>query len=171
MGKNPPEGMEMKTKLMQITVVLTLFAAVPILSGLAPFLDAHLQVSTDYRKAVSEADAVALAVVESASIQESRCSTLYNYRLKALERVRGDVEPGRDYPFSYGIYHWRPARFFWQEDCPSVSYTIPNVARAMKRGDRVIMTLERLGDGGSLVVTSTIDMEQLVTVKQIPERK
>jgi len=127
---------------------------------------AHDQSTRDYSDALKKAKAVAVAEVEKSTKNTERCSTTFRFTIRIVESLKGTIEVGKTYPFSYTVHHWKRATFPWQEDCPSVHYRLPPIAENMGRGARIIITLENWPPCKCDAVTSTKDIRHLEDVKR-----
>ena len=140
---------------------LLLVFALPVLT--VSRMAAHKIHLPDVRKVVRAADAVALAFVVKIEVQKSRCETTTLVHLKAGDVIKGSLS-AREFVFAYTHYYWRKAEYFWQKECPSVHYGVPPIAKDMKIGDKVIMTVKNYTNAEP-EVTGTLDYSELDKVK------
>ncbi len=133
------------------------------------YLLSHYQSTRDYRDVIRHAKAVAVAEVVSEKQIKSRCDTSFHYELRPLHFLKGSMDTGKTYPFSYTIHFWKRAVFPWQEDCPSVHYSLPPISDDMSRGAKVIITFEYWEPLKRDAVTSTRNIRDLEEVKSLLE--
>jgi len=120
-------------------------------------LPAHDEIPVPLEQAVKKAGCVAVAVIEEIRTTRSRCETTTEIRVKLLDVIRGTC-PVNDVSFLYTAHHWKRARFPWQEDCPSVHYTMPPRLTDPRKGRRVIVTVSYFKDWKNYYATSMSDI-------------
>jgi len=137
--------------------------AVSFIAGISLAHDA-MPVPVD--DAVNNAQIVGIARIAAISVNETRCSISTKIHLSPEKFLMGSLEK-KEIIFSYTYYFWKEAFWPWQEDCPSVHYTVPPVAEGMEKGSRVIFTARYFPDWKDHFATATIKMDQLERVKKL----
>lgn len=122
------------------------------------------------KETILEAEIVGTARVGSVTVQKSRCSTRTQVYLVPEQYLLGTLDQPA-LTFSYTVYEWKKAFWPWQEDCPSVHYTLPPIAEGMKEGDVVLFTAHFFQDHGGYFATGTIDINRLEEVKGLLQER
>ncbi|MBN1532325.1 MAG: hypothetical protein JXA20_06665 [Spirochaetes bacterium] len=127
---------------------------------------AHMEMPVPVDGVIRESTLVGVARVARITVRESRCDVTTTVTLSPERFLKGSLDKN-EILFSYTHFYWKRATWPWQEDCPSVDYTVPPVARGMKEGDRVIFAARYFPDRGDYFAVATMRMEQLETVKEL----
>ncbi|MCP4137241.1 MAG: hypothetical protein GY754_40100 [bacterium] len=125
----------------------------------------------NYDDTIRAAKIIAIAEVVKVTITENQCDKNFKYKLKIVSVVKGTISPGTVVDFAYSVYYWKKARWFWQNDCPSVSYMGPSRAKNMNKGSKVILTIEYFETHKKDIATSTANIEKLAYVKNLLGKK
>ena len=149
--------MNMKKIILSITVLTFLLIMKP---GLFP----HMEIPGNYEQILLSAKAVAVAKITDIESTESRCSSSRVYTFKITETLKGRIDENREYKLYYSIFYWKQATWPWQEDCPSVHYTVPPVAQNMEKGKSYIITIQRDDDRSDYYISSSKDMSEMQTI-------
>ena len=73
--------------------------------------------------------------------------------------------------FSYTHHEWKKAFWPWQEDCPSVQYTLPPIAEGMREGARVVFTARYFPQWDGCFATGTVELDRLEEVGRMLEAR
>lgn len=130
-----------------------------------PGLVSHIVMPGDYEKILLSAQAVAVAQITGIESTESRCSSSKVYTFKIMQLLKGRIDADREYKLYYTVFYWKQARWPWQEDCPSVSYTVPPIVREMEKGKSYIVTVHRYEGNSEYYISSSKDMSEMQTIR------
>lgn len=91
---------------------------------------------------LKESEAVAFGIIENIETDKQYCSTRTKYTIRLQKFLQGHIKQ-KSITFYYSVYYWKKARWFWQDDCPSVSYMVPPMAKTMRKGAKVIVAIKK----------------------------
>lgn len=137
-----------------------------LLMLLPALLYGHSEMVSSLQEIVSQADATAVAEITRITKNAQRCRTGTSITVRPIRFIKGSCEK-KSLTFSYTVHTWKPARFFWQEDCPSVHYRIPPRLRNPKKGQQAVITIQYFKDQKQHFVTSMSAMDTLPSIKKI----
>ena len=129
-----------------------------------PGLFSHDERPGNYDDIFRTARSVAIGKIIDIESNESRCSSSKVYKFKITKLLRGRIDATPVYNLYYTTYYWKEAKWPWQEDCPSVHYTVPPVARGMEQGKSYIITIHRSDRNSEYYVSSSKNISELQTI-------
>jgi|GEM_PF-273482 len=144
----------------QLPVLIMLLMLFPAL------LHGHSEMVSSLKEVVSRADAVAVAEITGIQKDTRRCNTRTRITVRPIRFIKGSCDE-KSLTFAYTIHQWKPARFFWQEDCPSVHYRIPPRLRNPKDGQQAVITIQYFKDRKKHFATSMSAMDRLPSIKKM----
>lgn len=147
-------------------VILRLWATVALALVPVDRAGSHSEVPLSMDRIIKEAQCIAVAEIVSVRETKTRCATGTEIRVRLMERLRGGCVK-EEVLFLYSVHYWKKARFPWQEECPSVHYTVPPRVRNPRKGDRVIVTIRYFSDFKDYFVTSMSAMERLEDIREM----
>ncbi|MFW6180462.1 MAG: hypothetical protein ACOC8N_01840, partial [Spirochaetota bacterium] len=127
-------------------------------------------VPVSVEEAVLDAQVLGVARVVSINTRATRCTSSTDVLLVAERYLLGVLDQ-QELLFSYTHYLWKKAFWPWQEDCPSVQYTLPPIAEGMEEGVRVLFTARYFSQWDGYFATGTVELDRLEEVERMLEAR
>ena len=150
-------------------ILLTL-ACAALLAAAATAVFSHDVVPVPVEEAVLNAQVVGVARVVSVTTHATRCRSSTDVLLVPERYLLGSLDQ-QEIMFSYTHHEWKKAFWPWQEDCPSVQYTLPPIAEGMREGARVVFTARYFPQWDGYFATGTMELDRLEEVGHMLEAR
>lgn len=121
---------------------------------------AHNEMPQSPEKVLAEADALFVAQITNYKKKEGRCEIEHSFELKVIRSIKGSYSANPPHLFNFTVYLSQLSKWFWQKDCPSVSFYIPPLASDMKVGNEVIVSAKKENREGWMM-TGIYDLDWL----------
>ena len=131
-----------------------------------PLVLFHSRNTRDMAEAVKKSSITGTGIVESVEQSGARCSSTVTAEIKVLKILKGSLQ-GKPLRIQVTDYYWKKAEWPWQEDCPSVHYSVPPIEIKMEQGERIVFAADHFKGYGECYVTAAAVYERLDEVKRM----